>query len=708
MKSRTPIFPFPAVTGQESVKKALILGVINPALGGVLISGEKGTAKSTLVRGLAALLPDREVVDLPLNITADRLVGSLDFEHAITSGRRRLEPGLLQRADGQILYVDQVNLLNEPLANILAQAAASGMNVVEQEGISFLHPSRFVLVGTMNPEEGALRPRLLERFGLYVEVDGYREAEARKEIIRRYLAFEADPQAFVRKWMPSMEELSRRVQEARTHLVQVEVTEDNLKLAVDLTAAGHCAGNRAELVLIETARALAAWGGRTLITLKDLQEAAHLVLPHRVRTAETGAQDTEAGDQQHKPQEERDGGQKKHPEKRKRADQRNREHRQTDDLSAGEEPEDGVGAKDGTKDGKSSGEASGNGQRSKAAPEDNESSEGSLVETGSVPSSDEGGGGADDRSEGSERQGRSAVQPTWGGTAAERLEGAEERFAIRFTFPPLVRKARKGSGKRSRTRSQTGQGRFVRAARPQGKARDIALVATLRAAASRPQERFSREGTGLAVKVLPEDLREKVREKRIGHTILFLVDLSGSMGVERRIKVVKGAIFSLLEDAYQKRDKVALIAFRGNSAEIVLGSTRSVERARKKLQVLPTGGKTPLAQGLALGYEFLQAARARDADLAPLLVLVSDGRANVSLHGADPAEEALAIAGRIGQAGIPAWVIDSEQGFIRLGLAVELAKALGGRYSRLDELGSRELTAAISLGSRASGQVLKV
>ncbi|WP_206812196.1 vWA domain-containing protein [Paradesulfitobacterium ferrireducens] len=165
--------------------------------------------------------------------------------------------------------------------------------------------------------------------------------------------------------------------------------------------------------------------------------------------------------------------------------------------------------------------------------------------------------------------------------------------------------------------------------------------------------------------------------------------------MERRIKVVKGAIFSLLEDAYQKRDKVAVIAFRGNSAEIVLGITRSVERARKKLQVLPTGGKTPLAHGLALGYEFLQAARAQDADLAPLLVLVSDGRANVSLHGTDPAEEALAIAERIGLAGIPAWVIDSEQGFIRLGLPVELAKALGGRYSRLDELGSREIAAAV-------------
>ncbi len=684
MKARSPIFPFPAVTGQESVKKALILGVINPAIGGVLISGEKGTAKSTLVRGLAALLPDREVVDLPLNISADRLVGSLDFEYAIASGQRRFEPGLLQRADGQILYVDEVNLLNEPIANILAQAAASGMNVVEQEGISFLHPTRFVLVGTMNPEEGALRPQLLERFGLFVEVDGCREAEERKEIIRRYLAFEADPQACVRKWKPSMEELSRRVQEARTHLVQVEVTEDNLKLAVDLTAAGHCAGNRAELVLIEAARALAAWGGRTLITLKDLQEAAHLALPHRMRTAETGAQGTETGAQQ-RPEDHQDFGQKKHPEERKRAEQRNREHRQADDPSAGEEPEDGVGAKYGTKDGKSSGEGSGNGQRSKAAPEDNESSEGSLAETGSVPSSDEGEGGADDRSEGSERQGRSAVQPTWGGTAAERIEGAEERFAIRFTFPPLVRKARKGSGKRSRTRSQTGQGRFVRAARPQGKARDIALVATLRAAASRPQERFSREGTGSAVKVLPEDLREKVREKRIGHTILFLVDLSGSMGVERRIKVVKGAIFSLLEDAYQKRDKVALIAFRGNSAELILGITRSVERARKKLQVLPTGGKTPLAQGLSLSYEFLQAARAQDADLAPLLVIISDGRANVSLHGTDPAEEALAIAGRIGQAGIPAWVIDSEQGFIRLGLALKLARSLGGQYSRLED-----------------------
>lgn len=686
MKSRTLIFPFPAVTGQENVKKALILGVINPALGGVLISGQKGTAKSTLVRGLAALLPDREVVDLPLNITADRLVGSLDFEHAITSGQRRFEPGLLQRADGQILCVDEVNLLSEPIANILAQAAASGMNVVEQEGISFMHRSRFVLVGTMNPEEGALRPQLLERFGLYVEVGGCREAEARKEIIRRYLAFEADPWAFVRSWTPAMEDLSRKIQEAGARLVQVEVTEDNLKLAVDLAAAGHCAGNRAELVLIETARALAAWGGRTLITLKDLQEAAQLVLPHRVRTVGMEAQDTEAGDQRHRPEEERDAGQGIDMEKRKQAEQRKREHRQTDDPSAGEKPEDGAHTKKGTKDGKSSGKASGNAPGSEAVPEDIESSEGSWEETGNAPERDGNGEGFPDSLEGAEGQWGSAARPDWGSQADERIDGEEGRFVLKFTLPPLTHKARKGSGKRSRTRSQAGQGRFVRAVRPRGKARDIALAATLRAAASRPQERFSREGVGLAVKVLPDDLREKMREKRIGHLILFLVDLSGSMGVERRIKVVKGAIFSLLEDAYQKRDKVALIAFRGNSAELVLGSTRSVERTRKKLQVLPTGGKTPLAHGLDLGYEFLQAAGARDADLAPLLVLVSDGRANVSLHGTDPAEEALAIAGRIGRAGIPAWVIDSEQGFIRLGLPVQLAKALGGRYSRLDEV----------------------
>lgn len=690
MKTRSPIFPFPAVTGQEDVKKALILCTLNQAIGGVLISGQKGTAKSTLVRGLAALLPDREVVDLPLNISADRLVGSLDFEHAITSGQRRLEPGLLQRADGQILYVDEVNLLSEPIANILAQAAAAGMNVVEQEGVSFLHRSRFVLVGTMNPEEGALRPQLLERFGLYVEVDGCMEAEERKEIIRRYLAFEADPWAFVRSWTSAMEDLSRIIQEARARLVQVEVTDDNLKLAVDLAAAGHCAGNRAELVLIETARALAAWGGRTLVTLKDLQEAAQLALPHRVRTAGMEAQDTEAGDQQHRPEEERDVGQEKHPEKRKQPQQRDRERRQ-----AGDQPEDGVHAKHGSEDEEHSGEASGNGQRSEAVPEDKERSEGSREETGNAPERGENGEGLPDSLEGAEGRRHPAARPDWGGQADERLDGAEGRFVLRFTLPPLTRKARKGSGKRSRTRSQAGQGRFVRAARPQGKARDIALVATLRAAASRPQERLSREGTGLAVKVLPDDLREKVREKRIGHLILFLVDLSGSMGVERRIKVVKGAIFSLLEDAYQKRDKVAVIAFRGNSAEIVLGITRSVERARKKLQVLPTGGKTPLAHGLSLGYEFLQAARAQDADLAPLLVLVSDGRANVSLHGTDPAEEALAIAQRIGLAGIPAWVIDSEQGFIRLGLPVELAKALGGRYSRLDELSGGAIATAV-------------
>ncbi|MHB1406096.1 MAG: ATP-binding protein [Desulfitobacteriaceae bacterium] len=357
-------YPFTALVGQERMKQALILNGINPALGGVLIRGEKGTAKSTAVRALADLLPERNqvkecfyacdpsdtahlcaacrerlaagetlatepgrmrVVELPVSATEDRVVGTLDIEQALKTGTKKFEAGILAQANRNILYVDKVNLLEDHLVDLLLDAAAMGVNTVEREGVSFSHPARFVLVGTMNPEEGALRPQLLERFGLYVEVDGCREAEARKEIIRRYLAFEADPWAVVRSWTPAMEELSRKIQEARACLGQVEVTDDNLKLAVDLAAAGHCAGNRAELVLIETARALAAWCGRTLITLKDLQEAAQLALPHRVRRAGMEGQGSETGNQQYSPENDQVLGQEKHLKERKRVKQRNRE-----------------------------------------------------------------------------------------------------------------------------------------------------------------------------------------------------------------------------------------------------------------------------------------------------------------------------------------------------------------------------------------------
>lgn len=277
------VFPYSAVVGQENVKKALILNVINPLIGGVLISGEKGTAKSTLVRGLAALIPDMKVVELPLNVTEDRLVGSIDLERAIKDGKKSFAPGILKEANGNILYVDEVNLLSEHIINCLLEVSASGVNVVEREGISCSHPASFILVGTMNPEEGRLRPQFLDRFGLFTEVYGAKELYERKEIIKRRLEYEKDPERYLKQWEEETYNLMCKILEARDAITRCKVSDNVIKLAAEISEEANCAGHRAELTMMETAKALAALDGRLYVTLEDIKEAAEFSLPHRMR-----------------------------------------------------------------------------------------------------------------------------------------------------------------------------------------------------------------------------------------------------------------------------------------------------------------------------------------------------------------------------------------------------------------------------------------
>src|SRR5574340_574726 len=316
------IYPFSAIVGQEPMLLALILNAISPAIGGVLIRGEKGTAKSTAVRALAAVLPEllvvedcpfsclpdapeamcstcrarletgeelpvarrqMRVVDLPINASEDRVVGTLDIEHALREGRRRFEPGVLAEANRGILYVDEVNLLDDYIVDLLLDAAAMGTNIVEREGISFSHPARFILVGTMNPEEGDLRPQLLDRFALSVEIYGIRDARERVLILERNLAFEANPEKFRQEFLEQEQELSRRIDQARKLIDSVEYTSRDLLSIAQLTASLHVDGHRSDLVILKAARAQAAFDGRQAITGRDIALAAELALPHRIR-----------------------------------------------------------------------------------------------------------------------------------------------------------------------------------------------------------------------------------------------------------------------------------------------------------------------------------------------------------------------------------------------------------------------------------------
>lgn len=629
---RNYVFPFCAVLGQDAIKSALIFNVVNPSIGGVLISGEKGTAKSTLVRGLANIMGDMEVVELPLNVTEDRLIGTIDMEKAIKEGKKSFEPGILRKADGNFLYADEVNLLSEYIVNCLLEVSASQVNVVEREGISCSHKSSFVLVGTMNPEEGALRPQFLDRFGLYVQVRGSSLVEERKEIIKRRLEYEGNPGAYVEKWRRETEKLSQKITSARKILPQVGASYEILKLAAGIALEGNCAGHRAELALIETAKALAAFDGRKAVAAEDLKQAAEFALPHRMRK----------------------NGQPQVIESK--------------ESQLGESPEEENPGRDEEKPGEEE-----------------------------KPRQDEPDGLSEEKERKHEDEGRNTPPGENSGDGSGPEEGAGEEPDGQVYLKPLEinppdKRIRKGSGKRSRTKTGPLQGRYVRYTFLKGKLKDLAFDATLRAAA--PYQ-ASRKSEAVAFTIRPSDFREKVREKHTGSTILFIVDASGSMGVRQRMKAVKGAILSILNDAYQKRDKVGMIAFRKDSARILLGITRSVDLAEKNLRDLPTGGKTPLAEGLLAGYQVIKAALLKDPDMIPLVVLVTDGRANISIRGGSPIEEAVKMAGLYGAEGIRSLVIDTEKGFVRLGLAEKIAEAMGSDYIKLDSLTDEEVEYAV-------------
>ncbi len=681
-----PRFPFTAIVGQTAMKRALILNAINTRIGGVLIRGKKGTAKSTAVRSLAALLPEVEVVrgcpyschpdnpqplcpwceshaddtqavirqvrivDLPVGATEDRLVGSLDIEQAIRSGSRSFEPGLIATTHRGILYVDEVNLLNDHLVDVLLDAAAMGRNYVEREGISVSHAAEFILVGTMNPEEGDLRPQLLDRFGLAVEVDSAFTPEERRDVVRRRIAYESDPYGFMDRWHDSEAEERERILRSRQLLERVNVSDDILELITDICAEYQVDGLRADIVMYKTAGTIAAYEGRDHVLPEDVREAAEMALLHRQRRQPfqqpnlvTEQLDSMIDEFQNRPQD------------REPRDQ---------DQSQSEEQDDG----------------------DPDSPEQDEQPP--------DPPDSTGDSGAQDQ-----------------------YFEVGNPFSVRsLQVKPPDNRARPSGGRRARTVSGTPSGRYVGAAVPQEKASDLALDATLRAAAPHQVQRRAEVDNLTDVAdapiflVEPWDVREKVRETKTGSLILFVVDGSGSMGAQRRMVAVKGAILSLLLDAYQRRDRVGLIAFRGTGAQVLLPPTSSVDLAHAMLQEMPTGGRTPLSRGLLLAMEVIEAEKLKDRNVLPLLVVLSDGRANVAM-GSDqapsgvgtstgvglPLAEARAMAAAIREQKISAVVIDTETEFLRLGLASTIADEMGAPCLKLEELHADGLADAVRL-----------
>ncbi|MBG0833040.1 magnesium chelatase subunit D family protein [Planomonospora sp. ID67723] len=697
--ARDARYPFTAVVGLADLKLALILNAVSPRVGGVLVRGEKGTAKSTIVRALAALLPPVEVVrgcrfscdpaapdpgcpdgphgtggasprparlvELPVGASEDRLAGSLDIERALTEGVKAFEPGLLAGAHRGVLYVDEVNLLHDHLVDLLLDAAALGTCYVEREGVSVRHAARFLLVGTMNPEEGELRPQLLDRFGLTVEVRASRDPAERAEVVRRRLAFEAGPAAFAADWAVQEAALAARIAQARARVPHVVLPDAALRRIATVCAGFDVDGLRADLVTANAAIAHAAWQGRTRVTAEDVREAARLALPHRRR--------------------------------RDPFDAPGLDESRLDDLLAqvpddpeDDGPEGGPGAGGPTEDG---GPETGRSPGADGAPSSGDDAPASGGGDAAVSPETEGGHDdppataehgpvgppADGDGDPSETAGHDcaagrppAQDPETGHGHGERIaEAGPLRRTRLFTVPGVGAGA---PGRRSRAR--TPLGRTIGARVPDGRPASVHLPATVLAAAPYQGER-GRTGPGLLLR--RDDLREAVREGREGNLVLLVVDASGSMAARRRMQTVKAAVLSLLLDAYQRRDKVGLITFRGARADLVLPPTSSVEAGAARLRELPTGGRTPLAAGLLRAAEVLRTERLRDPARRPLLVLVTDGRAT-----SGTVEESHRAAGLL--TGVASVVVDCESGHVRLGLARSLARRMGAETVRLDDL----------------------
>ena len=605
MHHKHVIYPFTAVVGQDDMKLGLILNAIDPRIGGVLVRGEKGTAKSTAVRGLSGLLPEIEiatgcpfncdpdnlremcrtcqqaveqgqtlprrhkkmtVVELPVSATEDRVVGSLDIQKALKEGIRALHPGVLAEANRNILYIDEVNLLDDHVANVLLDAAAMGVNVIEREGVSLHHPARFILVGTMNPEEGELRPQLLDRFGLCVQVKGLVDKEDRAQVVTRREEFDKDPWAFAAEHEGAQANLRDRIVEAREQLKDVLISEERLDSVAEVCANLGIETLRADIVVTKAAKALAALDGRIEVDDQDIIKAMELALPHRLRKK----------------------------------------------------------------------------------PFEKVASKKEILESLGQMSED---------------------------THQESM--TEKTFKV-DTSLKLVELARsiekdKAASGRNHPPTNSPRGKYV-SARPRGDSNDIAIDATLRKAAADASEG--------RLEVNPEHLMEKVRLGKSGVLYIFCLDCSSSMGAQARMELAKGAVYWLLQTAYQRRDKVALIAFRGSEAELVLPPTSSVETAQEKLNELPTGGKTPLSQGIVECLKLIEKQRSKNSSAQ--IVLISDGRGNLPIKGS-LREDLLWLGEETKGKGIRVVVINTGRRAHDLGHLKEFAEATSGDHFFLEE-----------------------
>lgn len=628
------VYPFSAVYGLQEAKKALLCALVNPELKSVLIRGPSGVAKTTLVRAISEELAGKTLVNIPLNATNEQLFGGLDLQQTLLTGTLVEELGLMMRANGNLAYIDDINLIDTTVLTSLLNIVDTGKVMVEREGISAVYDYSGLLIGTMNPDDFDFSPHILDRFDLCVYISAEEDAAAKEEILKRNIEFNADPQNFIKEYCQEEMDIKENIERARKLLPYVTISDELITIIVELCSKIGAEGHRGDLAMLHASLTLAALNGRDEVSRKDVEEAAMLCLPHRrdYTPKQTPPKPSPPQETEQSTQDDHESNNDPQIDNRQNSHENASETKMDDSYESSD-------AKD----------------EQSADHDDKKSLDNLMFQIGNQ-------------------------------FRVIDYLGDEKTHLV---------KTKSRNGRRAVTESGDGTGRYARYRLPDNSVRDIAFDATLRAAAP---FQTSREHERLAIVVEKQDLREKVRERKCGCTLLFLVDASGSLGVRKRMIAVKGAILSMLKESYVKRDRIGMMAFRRDSAELILPPTKSVEYSYKRLAELPTGGKTPLAAALLKAQEYMTVYVRSHPGERCYIILLTDGRANVPLaKGASANDEVQEIAENISLPGVKWIVVDTSAGYPHFDNACKLAQKVGATYFKLEDLNAETLSQNVKL-----------